>query len=392
MIFFAAASCMVLIAALVLALPLWRARIPESTGAVAANRQVHAARLKELETDLEAGRLSQVDHAAARRDLEMDLTSSTGDGHPSSAPKPQRLWAAIATIFVIALTSGLYWSYGNWRVGAQGVEAASAQAVIDMVDKLAKRLKTPEGQGDLQGWDMLGHSYVIMGRYADAAEAFDHARKLTNDANPLELASYAEARTLTDPDSFMDKTLPLFEKVLQMDPSNTQALWYGGLGALQRGDQRLAIQRWNAILAQNPPADYRAYIEKAIADAGGTPAAAVAGVSISVHVSLAPALAAQASPGDTVFVYARPADGEAGPPLAAKRLQVRDLPVDLKLSDQDAVVPGRVISAYAAVTVIARVSKSGTAAAPHDGDLLGQQGWKKASGKPLAIVIDTVLK
>jgi cytochrome c-type biogenesis protein CcmH len=87
----------------------------------------------------------------------------------------------------------------------------------------------------------------------------------------------------------------------------------------------------------------------------------------------------------------RPADSEAGPPLAAKRLQVRDLPADLKLSDQDAVVPGRVISAYAAVTVIARVSKSGTAA-PHDGDLLGQQGWKKASGKPLAIVIDTVLK
>lgn len=391
MIFFAVASCMVLIAALVLALPLWRARIPELTGSVAANRQVHAARLEELEADLEAGRLSQADHAAARRDLERDLASGAADERQDFASKPQRAWAAIAAIFVIALAGGLYWGYGSWRVGAQGVEAASAQTVIDMVDQLAKRLHTPAGQSDQQGWNMLGHSYMIMGRYGDALDAFGHARQLDHDSDPQVLASYAEALSISDPDAFMSKAEPLFEKVLQMDPNNTQALWYGGLGALQRGDKALAIKRWDAVLAQDPPADYRAYIEKAIADAGGTPAAAVAGVSISVHVSLAPALAAQASPGDAVFVYVRPASGEAGPPLAAKRLQVKDLPIDMQLSDQDAVVPGRVISAYAAVTVIARVSKSGTAA-PHQGDLMGQKDWKQAGGKPLAIVIDTVLK
>lgn len=391
MIFFVAAACMVLVAALVLALPLWRARVPVHAGTVSANRQVHMARLEELAADLAAGRLSPEDHAAARRDLELDLAASLVDEHKSQPPKPRRVWAAIAAVSVITLAGGLYWAYGNWRVGAQGVETASQQAVIGMVEQLAKRLHTPQGQGDLQGWTMLGHSYMIMGRYTDALDAFDHARKLTADGDPAVLASYAEALSISDPDDFTSKAAPLFEKVLQLDPRNAQALWYGGLGALQRGDKRLAIQRWNAVLAQNPPADYRAYIEKAIAEAGGKPAVAVAGASIRMHVSLAPSLTAKASPDDTVFVYVRPAGGDAGPPLAAKRLQVRDLPLDLTLSDQDAVIPGRVISAYDAVIVIARVSKSGTVA-PHAGDFIGQQEWKKAAGNPVSVTIDTVLK
>ena len=391
MIFFVAAGCMVAAAALALAWPLWRARVPERTGAAAANQQVHAARLEELQADLEAGRLSPEDYAAARLDLERDLAASLPEADAAVTIRPERVWAAVAALFVVALAGGLYWGYGSWRVGAEGLQAASTQAVEDMVANLAKRLQTPAGKDDLQGWDMLGHSYMIMGRYADALQAFDHARQLSHDTDPLELASYAEALTLSDPDHFMDKALPLFEKVLQMDPNNIQALWYGGLGALQRGDKPLAIKRWNAVLAQDPPADYRDYIEKAITDAGGTPMATAPGVSIGVHVSLAPALAAQAGPDDSVFVYARPAGDDSGPPLAVKRLRVRDMPADLELSDQDAVIPGRVISAYDTVVVTARVSKGGTATA-HRGDLEGHQRWNKAMGKPLNIVIDSVLK
>jgi cytochrome c-type biogenesis protein CcmH len=390
-IFFIVAAGMVLAAALVLALPLWRARVAADAGVVASNRQVHGARLEELAADLEAGRLSRDDYSAARRDLEADLAAGLTESRAALAAGPQHLWAAIAAVFIIALAGVLYWGYGSWRVGTEGVQAASQQAVVDMVDKLAKRLQTPEGQSDMQGWDMLGHSYMIMGRYADGLQAFEQARKLSDDRDPTILASYAEALAITDPDDFMSKAEPLFEKVLQMDPNDTQALWYGGLGALQRGDKQLAIRRWNAVLAQNPPADYRAYVEKAITDAGGTPAGPAPGVFIGVRVSLAPALASKVTPNDTVFIYVRPQGDVAGPPLAAKRMQVRDLPAAIQLSDRDAVVPGRKISAYDAVTVIARVAKGGTPA-PRSGDLEGRQDWNKADGKPLALVIDTVLK
>ncbi|MFI4922046.1 MAG: c-type cytochrome biogenesis protein CcmI, partial [Gammaproteobacteria bacterium] len=389
--FYLAAALMLLLAGAAVALPLWRPRIAQRTGAATANREVHAARLKELQDDLDNGRLSPEDHAAARRDLEKDLAATPGQDSVSRAESPHRITALIMLVLMVSSGGALYWFFGNWRVGAEGVEAASAQSVLDMVAALDRRLHTTAGQDDLQGWDMLGHSYMIMGRYADALQAFRQARRLSGDSNPQELSSYAEALTLSNPEAFMGKALPLFEKTLQLDPHNVQALWYGGLGALQRGDKTLAISRWNAILAQDPPPDYRQYIEKAIAGAGGVPSSAAAQSSISLHVSLAPALAKTLSPDTTVFVYAQPKEGPGGPPLAVRRLQVKDLPLDLRLNDQDAVVPGRSISGYGDLQVIARVSRNGNAV-PQAGDLIGRGEWLKATSKQLSIVIDTALK
>ena len=390
MSFFLAAGVMMLIAGLAVGLPLWRGRAAITAGMSEANRAVHASRLRELQDDLDNGRLSADDHAAARRDLEKDLAAGSQDS-AAHAPAPRRIAAFISVILVLVTGSVLYWRYGSWQVGSEGVQAASTQAVLKMVDDLAARLHTPEGQGDLQGWTMLGHSYMIMGRYPDALDVFTHARALSKDSDPQVLSSYAEALTLSDPGSFTDKALPVFEQVLKTDPRNVQALWYGGLGALQRGDRPLAVQRWNAVLAQDPPADYRRVIEKAIATAGGTPQGAGARVvAITVHVSLAAALAAHISPDATVFVYVQPKDGAGGPPLAARRFRVSDLPLDLQLSDRDAVVPGRVISAYADAIVSARISTSGTAA-PHPGDMVGRAEWHRG-GAPVGIIIDTVLK
>jgi cytochrome c-type biogenesis protein CcmH len=389
--FYIVVSVMLLLAVAAIALPLWHPHLVARTGAATANRQVHTSRLKELQDDLDNGRLSPEDHASARLDLEKDLAASPGEDGIPLRSSPRKVTAIVALLLVLSVGTSLYAFYGNWRVGAEGVEAASSQAVADMVAALDKRLHTPAGQDDLKGWDMLGRSYLLMDRYADALDAFGHARKLSHDADPQELSEYAEALALSHPELFMDQALPLFERVLQMDPANVQALWYGGLGALQRGDKSLAVSRWNAILAQNPPQDYRGYIEKAIADAGGVPAASVAKVFVSVHVSLEPAMAKALPPDTVVFVYAQPKDGPGGPPLAVQRLQVKDLPSDLRLSDQDAVVPGRVISGYDDLQLTARVSKSGNAV-PQAGDLVGRGEWLKASGKPVSIVIDTVLK
>ena len=389
MTFLVAAVLMMLVAGLAVGLPLWRGRALVSAGAAQANRGIHASRLKELREDLENGRLSPDDHDAARHDLEADLdVEAQGDFIRTGVPR--RIMATASVIVILSAGAALYWRYGSWRVGSEGVEAASTQAVIQMVDDLATRLHTPQGQDDLQGWTMLGHSYMIMGRYPDALEAFRHARALSKDAEPQILSSFAEALTLSDPASFMDKALPVFEQVLKADPHNVQALWYGGLGALQRGDKALAIQRWNAVLAQGPPADYRRVIEKAIVAAGGTAEAAAGSVVLTVHVSMAQALAAKAVPDATVFVYVQPRDDTGGPPLAVRRIKLSGLPADLQLSDQDAVMPGRVLSAYTDLVVSARVSMRGTAA-PRAGDLQGRAEWHKGD-RPLSIVIDSVLK
>jgi len=242
---------------------------------------------------------------------------------------------------------------------------------------------------------MLGHSYVVMGRYPDALNAFRHAHALAGDGNPDVLAGYAEAITLADPSKFMDQALPLFEKTLKLDPANPQALWYGGLGAYEKGDKHLAVQRWQALLQQNPPPEYRAIIQKSITQAGGfagAPQPAASAGGIHVQVSLAPALRSQVQPDETLFVFALPA-GEAGggPPLAARRFQAGELPLDVTLSDQDSPIPGRMLSGQSRVVLIARISRSGTPE-QQPGDLVGQVQWDAANHKSLAIVIDSPVK
>ena len=88
-----------------------------------------------------------------------------------------------------------------------------------------------------------------------------------------------------------------------------------------------------------------------------------------MNVSLDPSLTDQAAADDTVFVFARAAQGPKMP-LAIVRKQVKDLPVTVTLDDSQAMSPAMVLSNFPEVTVGARVSKSGQAM-PQSGDLQG---------------------
>ena len=114
-----------------------------------------------------------------------------------------------------------------------------------------------------------------------------------------------------------------------------------------------------------------------------------AGTSVSGTVTLDPALAAQAAPGDSVFVFARAANGSRMP-LAVQRAQVKDLPLAFKLDDSMAMAPGMTLSSASQLTVGARISKSGTAIA-QPGDLSGEITNVAPGASNVAIRIGTVV-
>jgi cytochrome c-type biogenesis protein CcmH len=90
-------------------------------------------------------------------------------------------------------------------------------------------------------------------------------------------------------------------------------------------------------------------------------------------VTLSAALKAQAKPEDTVFIFARNAEGGPGGsrmPLAIVRKQVKDLPAAFTLDDSLAMGPGMGLSSAQKVVVGARISRSGQAM-PQPGDLEG---------------------
>ncbi len=96
------------------------------------------------------------------------------------------------------------------------------------------------------------------------------------------------------------------------------------------------------------------------------PAAAAGPAGVSGEVSLAPEVSGQVSPSDTVFIFARAANGPRMP-LAILKKQVSDLPLRFSLDDSMAMAPNMRLSAFPQVIVGARVSRSGQAA-PQPGD------------------------
>ena len=96
---------------------------------------------------------------------------------------------------------------------------------------------------------------------------------------------------------------------------------------------------------------------------------ATEGSRISGTVQISADLAAHASPGTTLFIYATDA-ASPGPPLAVLRLRVDRWPVSFVLDDADSMIPGRNLSGSKSVQLEARISPSG-AALPRSGDLVG---------------------
>jgi cytochrome c-type biogenesis protein CcmH len=107
-------------------------------------------------------------------------------------------------------------------------------------------------------------------------------------------------------------------------------------------------------------------------------------------VKLAPELASRVAPTDTLFVYARAAEGPPMP-LAILRKQAGELPLKFSLDDSMAMSPAMKLSAFARVVVTARISKSGSAT-PQPGDLQGATAPIANSSGAVSITIDKVVR
>ena len=106
-------------------------------------------------------------------------------------------------------------------------------------------------------------------------------------------------------------------------------------------------------------------------------------------VEIDPALRAQASDTDTVFIVARAAQGaQEGkrPPLDVLRKQVKDLPATFVLDDSMSMTPAAKLSDFPKVVVSARISRTGNAT-PSAGDLEGTSGPVQPGTKNLTVRI-----
>ncbi|HET7922639.1 MAG TPA: c-type cytochrome biogenesis protein CcmI, partial [Gammaproteobacteria bacterium] len=162
MTFILLAALMVALAAASIAIPFWRkSAVSDSMSAGETGQGVYDAQMGELTSDLESGVLAEPDYASARHDLETEQRLHVRPERRALSTGMFNRWLGLGIAALLILCSGvLYWRMGDWRVGVEGIDAASRVAVVNMVQDLATRLETTD-QNDLKGWLMLGHAYVL---------------------------------------------------------------------------------------------------------------------------------------------------------------------------------------------------------------------------------------
>ncbi len=422
------ATAMVATALAWILVPLLKPGKKEGIGGEASNVAILSDQLRELEADLATGALPREHYEQARRELEQRvLDESKTMGIPGNAPSQSAAWTAAilgGAIPIAALL--LYVALGNHdaflpaaaRTAAAGAEhEITPQQIEEMAAKLAAKLdREPDNP---EGWVMLARTYYALNRHADAARAYERALTLVPDNAEL-LADYADSVAATQ-GGLRGKALDLVERALKADPTQWKALALAGTAAFERKDYKQAVAYWERMKATVPPgSSFAGSIDASIAEArelGGlksapmppsAPMAAargadspkpsssaavapstLAGATVAGTVTLAPALAAKAAPTDTVYIFARAAEGPKMP-LAILKKQVKDLPAAFMLDDSMAMAPNFALSNFPNVIVGARISKSGNAT-PQSGDLEGASPVVKIGATGLTVVIDRAL-
>jgi cytochrome c-type biogenesis protein CcmH len=311
------------------------------------------------------------------------LVRRRADGQPISG--------VTALMLAIVLLGGgalLYSAFSNFTWQA---EAGPADTPAAMTARLAKRLAKEPGSVD--DWLKLGRSYAVLEQFPLAIRAFQRADQQAGGRNAEAVLGIAEILVAQNVEELRGRGGRLAERALELDPASRKALFYAAFAALGRGEPVVARARINQLLASEESPEIRALLQRGLQSAdqleaaagqqGSAPAADAA--RISVHVTVAPALAAKLPAGATLFVLARDPK-QPGPPFAVKRLPA-SFPLDVELSAADAMLESRRITAGQQLEVVARVALGGTPTAS-SGDPFGQVGYHVGKDGRLNVVID----
>lgn len=423
-IFWALLVLMLLIAIGIIIYPLLRNRGSTSVAYRESNMGLYEEKLHELDTDLAEARIDEDNYRTARQELDRELldnvpveNSATAAEHYTTKAKRHPALALVLAIFLPAFALLLYQDLGM-HASTEVAQMTGAQQATPSVEEMTAKLETylQSNAGTVQEWRMLGRAYKHLKRYPDSVKAFSHALELQPDAQLM--LEKAEAIALQNNEVFNDEARALVLQAKKLEPDNINVLWFAGVAEFQAEHYHETIENLSRLASvaktdKDVDQSIRFYLEKARAAlvAQGdniasvdellqvpespavqtNTAAAAAGASIRIAVNVNAEVRAKFSSTDTVFIYAKAAQGPKMP-LAVQRLTLAQLPAEVKLDDSMSMIDGMNLSAFPSVVVAARISRSGSAIA-QSGDYIGEVKVDdvNSADKVIVISIDRVV-
>lgn len=361
-------------------------------------------RAKELEETKAIGEISDTEFNSLQKDLEKTIAAEEQGARESSSRAitfggKSRVTLFVLCLFLPLLSFIMYTQLGakaDWVI-AQETKALfsnanpSEEQQLELIKKVKSRLSSKPNNESLLF--LLGELSTITGDFEEAVTTYRNLKEMFPESAEV-AAQLAQALFLRAGNVITPEMRENTRRALELNPNLPDALGYAGIDSFQQGDYEQAITFWQLAVKQlDPSSTASQFLTQGIARAklaleqsGNTPseqAAIVAAPEIKVSVSVSEAVP-ELTGSETVFVYARAWQG-AKIPLAMERLQVSDLPATVALDKDDAMMQGADITTASQLEVVARISKTGTAA-PQPGDwiasfgpvILGEQDAKLA--------------
>lgn len=371
--------------------------------------------IAQLEQDLAGAVIEQPQFDEQKAEIERNLLSDVSETETvasGSISRRSRIWAvSLVAVFTVLISSGLYLKLGTPEVmqladeGKMDVHAskpaAAGGAPANMEQSIAKlKARLFDNPDDLEGWFLLGRSYMSMGRYQESADAMGKVyAKVQNHAGVI--LGYADALAMANGGKLAGKPFELVQQALALEPNNATGLWLSGLAYEEQGQFTQALASFKKLKPQLTDANSSARVNQLIAkmetqlglppSRDKPPQVAVSAGGIDVVVMASDEVMGKLSGNEMVFIYAKAMQGPPMP-LAAKRISVKELPISIRLDDSMAMMPQMKLSAFPSVKVGARISKSGNAIAAKGDFIKEVSSVKSSGGGKVTLIVDGVVE
>ena len=222
MLFWVIAGLLTLGASLAVLMPL-SGRRGAGSAAGAHDLEVYRDQLSELERDASRGLIAAAEAEQARAEIARRILKADRDIKSEGAltrPEGKALRAvAVAAVLAVPVVSwGIYAATGSPDLPSQPLSARLDKNPADSsVDELIARAEAhlAANPDDGRGWDVLAPIYARMGRYPEAATAFQNAIRLDG-ATAAREAGLGEALAGAAGGVITDEAQAAFQRALQL--------------------------------------------------------------------------------------------------------------------------------------------------------------------------------
>ncbi len=364
--------------------------------------------LNELEFDFQSGKLSAADYTRLRQEIESKGVSVLQQ--LSVLPPAPKVKAQDMKTKPQKDTVGQS-RFKRWQLIGGGAFLMLFGLTLGVM--LTQSIRPRQGEGDTMTGDFMTGTTPTSGAagaaMAEGKQAFQRqefpkaieAFKKVLGADPAHPEAHSYMGFILMQAGHGDGALMAFEKALARAPNLPMALWGKGMVLYQdKKDFTGAREIFEKLLTMVPPGEERNEITKILGEIPtasgpakpGQPAAASPGQTISGTITIDPKLKSNVDPNAALFIIARPAAGQGGPPLAVKKIDKPTFPLNYSLNQENVMMQGSPFAGKINITV--RLDKDGNPTSRGAGDMTGEYKKNPAEVgvKNADIVIDQLMQ